>query len=59
MIDEVEARHIAVEQAADQFETTRKRTFWIGGVCALATIPGVIAGGRRRAPVRRSSPSPA
>ena len=46
MIDEVEARHIAVERAADQFESTRKRTFWIGGACALATIPGV--GGRRR-----------
>ena len=41
MIEEVEARHNAVEQAADRFETTRKRTFWIGGGCALATIPGV------------------
>jgi cell division septum initiation protein DivIVA len=45
MIDEVEARHIAVEQAADQFETTRKRTFWIGGACGLATVPGVAAAG--------------
>jgi hypothetical protein len=45
IIDEVEARHIAVEQAADQFESTRKRTFWVGGVCALATIPGVLAAG--------------
>ena len=45
MIDEVEARHNAVEQAADQFERTRKRTFWIGGACALATIPGVAAAG--------------
>ena len=47
MIEEVEARHIAVEQAADRFETTRKRTFWIGGGAALATIPG---GRPRRAP---------
>jgi hypothetical protein len=45
MIDEVEARHIAVEHAADQFEKTRKRTFWVGGACALATIPGVAAAG--------------
>ncbi len=45
MIDEVEARHIAVERAADQFESTRKRTFWIGGVCAAATIPGAAAAG--------------
>ena len=45
MIDEVEARHNAVEQAADRFESTRKRTFWIGGGAALATIPAVIAAG--------------
>lgn len=45
IIDEVEARHIAVEQAADQFERTRKRTFWVGGGCALATIPGVVIAG--------------
>lgn len=45
MIDEVEARHNAVERAAEQFETTRKRTFWIGGAGALATIPGVAAAG--------------
>jgi hypothetical protein len=45
MIDEVEARHQAVERAADQFEATRKRTFWIGGGCALATIPAVAAAG--------------
>ena len=45
IIDEVEARHNAVEHAADQFETTRKRTFWIGGGCALATIPSVAAVG--------------
>ena len=45
MIEEVEARHNAVEQAADRFESTRKRTFWIGGGAALATIPAVIAAG--------------
>jgi hypothetical protein len=45
MIEEVEARHNAVEQAADQFERTRKRTFWVGGACGLATIPGVAAAG--------------
>ncbi len=45
MIDEVEARHIAVERAADQFESTRKRTFWIGGASALATIPGAMGAG--------------
>jgi hypothetical protein len=45
MIEEVEARHIAVEEAADRFETTRKRTFWIGGGCAIATIPGVALAG--------------
>jgi hypothetical protein len=45
IIDEVEARHNAVEQAVEQFETTRKRTFWVGGACALATIPSVAAVG--------------
>ena len=42
IIDTVEARHFAVEQAAEAFETTRKRTFYIGGGSALATIPGVL-----------------
>ena len=41
MIEEVEARHLAVEHAADRFETIRKRTFLIGGAGALLTIPGV------------------
>ena len=41
MIEEVEARHNAVEQAADRFESIRKRTFIIGGVCGLLTMPGV------------------
>jgi hypothetical protein len=45
MIDEVEARHNAVERAADKFETTRKRTFWIGGASAIATIPGAMTAG--------------
>jgi hypothetical protein len=45
MIDEVEARHFAVERAAERFERTRRRTFWIGGVSAIATIPGAAAAG--------------
>jgi hypothetical protein len=45
MIEEVEARHIAVEEAADRFETARKRTFHIGGACAILTIPGVVLAG--------------
>ena len=45
VIDEVEARHLAMERAADRFESSRKRTFWIGGGAALATIPGVLAAG--------------
>ncbi|MGH9274839.1 MAG: hypothetical protein ACRDZU_09345 [Acidimicrobiales bacterium] len=42
IIDTVEARHYAVERAAEAFETTRKRTFYIGGGSAIATIPGVM-----------------
>ncbi|MEO7572906.1 MAG: hypothetical protein ABIX10_10770 [Acidimicrobiales bacterium] len=45
LIDEVEARHLAVEQAADRFEGSHRRTFWIGGAAALAAIPGVLAAG--------------
>ena len=45
IIDEVEERHLAVEQAADRLETSRKRTIWIGGACAVATIPACIAAG--------------
>jgi hypothetical protein len=45
IIDEVEARHIAMERAASRFERTRRRTFWIGGASAAATIPGVMAVG--------------
>lgn len=45
LIEEVENRHIAVERAAAQLEATRKRTFWIGGVAAAATLPAVMAGG--------------
>ena len=41
MIEAVEARHIAVEEAAERFEQTRKRTFYIGGACAALTIPAV------------------
>jgi hypothetical protein len=45
IIEEVEARHNAVELASEQMETTRKRTFWIGGVSAIAIIPGTILAG--------------
>lgn len=45
MIDEVETRHNAVEQAANHLERTRKRTFWIGGASAVATVPGVMLAG--------------
>jgi hypothetical protein len=45
MIEEVEARHFAVEQAVDRLETTRRRTFVIGGTCAGLTIPAVYAAG--------------
>ena len=53
MIEEVEARHNAVEQAADRFESTRKRTFWIGGGCRPGHHPRGHRGGRRRAPPHR------
>jgi hypothetical protein len=45
MIEEVEARHVAVEKAADRFERTRKRTFVIGGTCAALIVPGVALAG--------------
>lgn len=45
IIDTVEARHFAVERAADSFEATRRRTFYIGGFSSLATIPGVLLAG--------------
>src|SRR5687767_13555157 len=45
MIEEVEARHFAVEQAVDRFETIRRRTFVIGGACAGFTLPGVVLAG--------------
>jgi hypothetical protein len=45
MIEEVEARHFAVEQAAERFETIRRRTFVIGGTCAGFTMPGVYLAG--------------
>ena len=45
MIEEVEARHYAVEQAADRFEAVRRRTFVIAGACAGFTLPGVYLGG--------------
>jgi hypothetical protein len=45
IIEEVEARHIALEDAAERFESTRKRTFLISGSCAGLTIPGVALAG--------------
>lgn len=45
LIDLVEARHNAVERATARFESTRKRTFFIGGVAAIATLPGVYLAG--------------
>jgi hypothetical protein len=45
MIEEVEARHVAAEKAADRFERTRKRTFIIGGACAALIVPGVQVAG--------------
>jgi hypothetical protein len=42
LMDLVETRHMAVERAADRFEATRKRTFYIGGVSAVATLPAVL-----------------
>lgn len=45
LMDLVETRHMAVERAADRFEATRKRTFYIGGLSAVATLPGVRVAG--------------
>ena len=45
MIDEVEARHIALEQAADDLERTRRRTFRLGGASAVGIIPGSLLAG--------------
>lgn len=41
LMDLVEARHDAAERATARFESTRKRTFLIGGASAVATLPGV------------------
>jgi hypothetical protein len=45
IIEEVEARHIAAEQAAEAFEATRKRTCMMGGVAGVAVVPGTILAG--------------
>lgn len=45
MIDEVEARHNALERAAELLERTRRRTFWIGGASAVGIIPGTLLAG--------------
>ena len=45
IIDEVEARHNALEKAVDSFESARQRTFVIGGMAAVATVPGTLLGG--------------
>lgn len=45
IIDAVESRHFAFERAAERFESSRRRTFIIGGVSSVATLPGVLAAG--------------
>lgn len=45
LMDLVEARHTDLERAADRFEATRRRTFAISGVSAVATVPGVLTAG--------------
>lgn len=45
IIEAVEAGHVAVERAAERFEATRSRTFTIGGVASIATLPAVTAAG--------------
>lgn len=45
LIDEVERRHYDLERAADNLDTTRRRTFIISGASGVATIPGVLLAG--------------
>ncbi len=45
IIEAVESRHHAFEQAAARFETTRRRTFLIGGLASIGTLPAVLAAG--------------
>ena len=45
LVDVVEARHAAVERAADRFEATRRHTFWIAGASSVATLPGMVVAG--------------
>jgi hypothetical protein len=45
VIDTIEARHFAVERAADRFEATRRRTFCIAGAATIATLPAVMLAG--------------
>lgn len=45
LMDLVEARHTDLERAADRFEATRRHTFAISGISAVATVPGVLAAG--------------
>lgn len=45
IIEAVEARHVAFERAAERFEITRRRTFVIGGVASIGTLPAVVAAG--------------
>ena len=47
MIDEVEARHFAVEQAADRFETTRRRTFGSAAAAPASPSPACTSPGGR------------
>lgn len=45
IIEAVESRHAAFERAAARFETTRRRTFVIGGLATIGTLPAVLAAG--------------
>jgi hypothetical protein len=45
LIEEVENRHTALENAAEQFDSVRRRTFVLGGSAGVLTLPTVIAVG--------------
>lgn len=45
LIEEVENRHTALENAAEQFDSVRRRTFVIGGSAGVLTLPTVVTVG--------------
>jgi hypothetical protein len=45
LIEEVENRHAALESAAEQFDSIRRRTFVIGGSAGVLTLPTVVTVG--------------